>query len=476
MKPGFAKQFASRQPKGHYFPYDKEHLYAEAMKLKNSMNGFRDKNTQLKTKIAQYGKELEKKDRIIHELLGKVSPQANADTAKAESTHLANALREQIRVTQEEISAKDAEIAKLNKSVKTTKLLETDIEIKMFMDEATRLKHIIDEILKQKAASYTPEDIEAIQAKINQQNYLIENIKQQNENISKMLERKEEEMSNWRSVYEKLQSKLNKLESEARANSRSRTQLSDSKKELQSLKAQLAALKGNGRDKAGAHRARIEELLRKDAELSEKLEAKDKKLKALEAKLEGASKDSGKLQELMRLRKHVSDSTLSTTLGEFLLSELKRPNDVPKPFDGSELKPLVTELRLRLILESVTPDFLHAKVFAGYGENESITVHELSRMLKRKPVKCIQDMKKLARYLVEPNADRKVGEVIKKLEELLGEYSIFGGESEEKVGESIGKVRRSVTVEMRWEGGRDKETGEGNGDHSGNSAKERCGG
>eukprot|EP00826_Nyctotherus_ovalis_P016143 TRINITY_DN14651_c0_g1_i4.p2 TRINITY_DN14651_c0_g1~~TRINITY_DN14651_c0_g1_i4.p2 ORF type:complete len:130 (+),score=62.03 TRINITY_DN14651_c0_g1_i4:488-877(+) len=119
------------------------------MKLKNSMNGFRDKNTQLKTKIAQYGKELEKKDKIIHELIGKVSPQANIDTTKTESTHLANALREQIRVTQEEIAAKDAEIARLNKSVKTTKLLETDIEIKMFMDEATRLKHIIE------AVSYT---------------------------------------------------------------------------------------------------------------------------------------------------------------------------------------------------------------------------------------------------------------------------------------------------------------------------------
>jgi chromosome segregation ATPase len=301
------KQFVIKQPKRYYFPYDKEHLYAEAMKLKNSMNGFKNKNTQLRTQLAQYGKELEKKDKIIHELLGKVSSQPNTDNTKPEPTHLANALRGQIKVTQDEIVMKNKEIEKLNKNLKTTKLLEINIEIKMFTDEATRLKHIIEEILKQKAASYTHEDIEAIQGKINQQNYLIENIKQQNESIKQMLGRKEEEVSNWKNVYEKLQSKLNKLESESKVNTKSRVQLGDLKKEIQSLKAQIAGLKMNSKDKAGVYRSRIEELLKKEVELNEKLEQKNKKIKALEAKLETTSKDSDKLQELMRLRDKLSD-------------------------------------------------------------------------------------------------------------------------------------------------------------------------
>jgi len=274
------------------------------------MNGFKDKNMQLKTQLAQYGKELEKKDKIIHELLGKVSPQPNTDTTKPESTHLANALRGQIRVTQEDIAMKNGEIERLNKSLKTTKLLEIDIEVKMFMDEATRLKHIIEEILKQKAASYTHEDIEAIQGKINQQNYLVENIKQQNEGIKQMLERKEEEINNWKNVYEKLQSKLNKLENESKVNTKSRVQLGDLKKEIQSLKAQISALKANSKDKAGVYRLRIEELLKKEIELNEKLEQKNKKIKALEAKLESFPKDSNKLQELMKLRNKLSDSKL----------------------------------------------------------------------------------------------------------------------------------------------------------------------
>jgi hypothetical protein len=72
-------------------------------------------------------------------------------------------------------------------------------------------------------------------------------------------------------------------------------------------------------------------------------------------------------------------------------------------------------------------------------------------MLRRKPVKCIQDTEKLARYLIEPRdkthiklnerLEAKVSTVINQLTTLLDQYTIFNKDNEETINQSIAQVK-----------------------------------
>jgi len=71
-------------------------------------------------------------------------------------------------------------------------------------------------------------------------------------------------------------------------------------------------------------------------------------------------------------------------------------------------------------------------------------------MLRRKPVKCIQDTMKLARYLIEPRdnmyikvnekLETKISTIINQLTTLLGQYTIFNKENEDSISQSIAQV------------------------------------
>jgi len=442
------------KPKMGFTVHDKEHLYDEAVKLKQSMNIYRDENMKLKTRVALCDKELEKKDKIIQELLTQLSTQGQGSAPslpKGQSaTHLVIALKKQLKESKDEIRAKEEEIKKLKKSLKITRLQETEVEIKMFADECTRLKHIIEEIMKQKAAGYTPEDVALIEEKINQQDSMIHSIKQQNNEMSEVLKKKDEEIANWKDVTSKLQKRLGRMENEAKENTKTRKNMADTKKELQKLKDQLSTLKANNKDKeAAAHRSRIEELLRKQNELNDRLEQKDKKVKLLEQKLnEGPQKENEKEQELGKLRRKAKEL-------ENELNDLKKQSQIQNMPEGilpivdiNEIKGICEEIKISLMISQISPDSIKDKLFEDFDEN--ISIHELSRIFKRNPIKSKHDTLKLARYLIEPRAknevkineklEEKIDTVIERLKSLLGDFSILTLELESELKKSISEV------------------------------------
>lgn len=279
-------------PKGKnlFVFHDKEHLYVEAVKLKQNMDQCKEENFHWKAKLKQYEKEVDKRDKIIQDLLLKVDKDQGTNQSKVQrpsaETHLVSALKKQIKNMKEEMRQKDEETTKLTKNLRITGIQELDVEIKMFSDECTRLKHIIEEIMKQKAVGYTEQDINNLGERMNQQSSLLNNIKQESNQIAGILQKKEEEIKNWKEVLEKLEKKIKKFDSETKGNLRLRKSLNESKKEIQNLKDQLAHVKVDNKDKQiGAFRAKIDEILRKQREISEKIELKEKKIKGLEDKL-----------------------------------------------------------------------------------------------------------------------------------------------------------------------------------------------
>ena len=312
--------FASLLPKGQqplkakpmFMLHDKEQLYDEAIKLKQNMNVYKDENNRLKTRVLQFEKELERKDKIIQELLSQANNQGSSSQTRggqrmSTETHLVAALKKQIRDMKDEIRQKEEEAKKFRKNLKITKIQETEVEIKMFSDECTRLKHIIEEIVKQKSVGYTPQEVAAIEDKINQQAMLLKKIKQENTEMATVIQKKEEETNNWKEVANKLSKKVSRMEVETKENIKVRKNVTDTKKELQKLKDQLSSLKSNNKDKeSAAYKSRIDELLRKQSELNDKLEQKEKKIKTLESKLAETSsnpaKDAERNSELESLK------------------------------------------------------------------------------------------------------------------------------------------------------------------------------
>ena len=140
-------------------------------------------------------------------------------------------------------------------------------------------------------------------------------------------------------------------------------------------------------------------------------------------------------------------------IGELQVVELRKltkEESIVKVVEKSDLRLIIIELRLRLILEGITKELIAQRIFNDYDNNNSITIHELARILRRKPVKCIQDTIKLARYIIEPRKSAhnkyneklsiQVGVVTKQLAVLLEQYVIFNEEKEKFVTKGISQV------------------------------------
>ena len=64
--------------------------------------------------------------------------------------HLSSNLKRQIRELKHEMVMKDDEILSLKKDIKSTKLSEMDLELRTYMDECMRLRHLLEESMRSK--------------------------------------------------------------------------------------------------------------------------------------------------------------------------------------------------------------------------------------------------------------------------------------------------------------------------------------
>jgi len=72
-------------------------------------------------------------------------------------SHLTLNLKRKIKELQSEIAVKDEENDKLKKNIKNTKIAEMEVEMKMYMDECTRLRHQLEEVIKSKDTFADPD-------------------------------------------------------------------------------------------------------------------------------------------------------------------------------------------------------------------------------------------------------------------------------------------------------------------------------
>ena len=117
---------------------DKEKLYNDNMTLKVKINDQKGTIMRYKAKILQLEKELQKKE----ELSGSLNPSCN--------NYLVKLLKQTIKDLRQEVENKNLEIGKQKQNMKLSKYLELELEVKAYMDECTRLRHSLEEIIKDK--------------------------------------------------------------------------------------------------------------------------------------------------------------------------------------------------------------------------------------------------------------------------------------------------------------------------------------
>jgi hypothetical protein len=117
---------------------DKERLYEENMALKLKNNNLLQEILKLRTKVAQVERELAKKE-------------DTTETSQfSKPAHMINNLKSAVKELKCEVSVKDEEIHRLRKNIKSTKLNEIELEVQAYIDECTRLRHHLEEIMRQR--------------------------------------------------------------------------------------------------------------------------------------------------------------------------------------------------------------------------------------------------------------------------------------------------------------------------------------
>jgi cell shape-determining protein MreC len=107
--------------------------------------------------------------------------------------HLALNLKRKVRELQAAVALKHEENEALRRNIKSTKFTEIEVEIKMYMDECTRLRHQLQEVIQSKDTFADPEELKLIEAKFQQQELLINQLRSENAELAGAYGKKEEE-------------------------------------------------------------------------------------------------------------------------------------------------------------------------------------------------------------------------------------------------------------------------------------------
>lgn len=60
---------------------------------------------------------------------------------------------------------KQEEVEQLKRNIKSTKIAEIEVEMKMYLDECTRLRFSLEEVIKSKDTFADPEELKVIEEK-----------------------------------------------------------------------------------------------------------------------------------------------------------------------------------------------------------------------------------------------------------------------------------------------------------------------
>ena len=135
-------------------------------------NNLKDENTRLKTRLQMIENTLQRKDKLIDDLIqaqeanyGMPNNKRSVPSGKGEQTHLILNLKKKIRDLISEKQVINEDVERLKRNIRSTKLTEVEAEVKIYMEECARLRHQLEEVIKSKDTFADPQEIKMIEEK-----------------------------------------------------------------------------------------------------------------------------------------------------------------------------------------------------------------------------------------------------------------------------------------------------------------------
>ena len=168
------------------FTRDREGLYDDAIKLKKAYNDLKGDNTRLRTKAKKLESELQNQQREMDEYImsqnqGRLDYGLNQSYMKNQGSHITQSLKYQIKEVRNENKKKDEEITKIKRSLKATNIQELEVEMKLYVDECTRLRHMLEESYKN---TMDPNEMAKIEERFQMQDNYLVNLQSENQELA----------------------------------------------------------------------------------------------------------------------------------------------------------------------------------------------------------------------------------------------------------------------------------------------------
>ena len=426
MQFGFSKKLGYKNPstldldvsrmRPRVIRQERERLYDDALREKMVANMLKDENVKLKTKVHILESELLKKERLVDDLLlQQDSYQAGAAKSgqkiKLES-HLAASLKKKIRELQSTVSTKQSEVEALKRHIKSTRFAEIEIEMKLYIDECSRLRQQLEEVIRSKDTFADPQEVRIIEERFQQQDLLIGQLRGENNELVNALNQRDQELMQQpkkapksdtgklkRSLKER-ERELNKVRNDLQSQ---KTQNEEFRLKIEEMVKQRQTSASVGRPATSHHDdGKVRELNGQVKQLQEKLTGK-------ETELVRETQEKTKYKELYeRYQGQVALMQAQSEEGKPLRpgSAIQKPQSaVPKKtiprVDAKQLEDVFLELKLKLQVKGFHSNQIKDYFFKPYSSEQQVSVRKLKDMFE---FNGLTDKKSelLARYLIEP--------------------------------------------------------------------------
>lgn len=287
-------------------PWDKERLYEEHLALKVNNNELRDENMKQKTRINALEKEVMRYGELLEGQSG--------DKFAHPASHLVSSLKQSVKDLKSELKQRDEEIAEFKKNIKTTRTAELEVELQAYIDECTRLRHHLEEVLSRQTELL---NLETPFVQGPQQGAAMSSLQMDNQAITQQLEQALQDLERWKERAKDLEKKANKAK----------------KSPDRQLKADFTKLKSE-LEKAEKQKAEVAASFEEEkGRFSKEFSTKDEQIRKLQGRLSEAE-SSG-----LALQKQYQEQQLELKSLRGQLTEMQREIVVlSKRSQGQEIK------------------------------------------------------------------------------------------------------------------------------------------
>eukprot|EP00826_Nyctotherus_ovalis_P063389 TRINITY_DN9293_c0_g2_i1.p1 TRINITY_DN9293_c0_g2~~TRINITY_DN9293_c0_g2_i1.p1 ORF type:complete len:454 (-),score=117.04 TRINITY_DN9293_c0_g2_i1:601-1962(-) len=409
----------------------------KTLKFKEIANELRLENIQLRTRVKQLDAEMEKKARLIQVLRAKLKKPNSVSATHAIEASSIISLKKYFKDLKSKLQEKTDSYNKMQAMLNSdaTEVLEKHIE--HLTAKCKKMKSAIEGVVKKgKVSEKELEGTSEMQKKLKQQNKLVGDLGKKKQQLTIMLKRRQSEIEVLREKIIQLKEKARKYTVNERDYAKNSQRAAIAKKKLEDLKAQLNA-------HSEPEECNTEEPANENAKLRKEVENKEEEIEELMQHKEQIN------DEVEQLKEQVEECTICVTC----IDEMKLGKRFLVPtVSKEEVKDTIMNFKYALMQLNISPESIREAIFKEFGEEDTISIYELARIVVRIVKASKRQCEKLARFLIEEPKETteynkyleaSVVTVVNELRSALGNYSI----PQESAKLSIAKVKHTVRIE-----------------------------